>query len=505
MNRILDERDKNDLVSLNNLRRQEIEILRKDTDEAITELDNELTQDIINLDNELSQDIRDLDNDLTQDIQNLDKKVATNLSNLETKVDAKDTELTNSIAALTTDTANKLNTLETNLKSYSDSNKDSVVDNAPENMDTLYEISASLGDDPDFAGTMNTKINAHTSNVSNPHKVIASQVGLGNVPNVATNDQTPTYTEASVLSTIVSGEKLSISFGKIMKAISDLISHIGNKLNPHGVTKAQVGLGNADNTSDINKPVSTAQNTAISNAKTEVQNNLNAHMANTSNPHSVTAHQVGAYTQSETDTKIASLIDSAPETLNTLNELAAALGDDNNFATTMSTELGKKATKDEFNDHKENTNNPHSVTKAQVGLGNVDNTSDAAKPVSTAQATAIADAKKAGTDAQNTIDSHIGNKENPHNVTASQVGADALGSAAKALTDAKNYTNSQLEFEMETIRTLFSDRIDMLETRIKPLPTISAEDEGKVLCVVNGAFSLVHIADLIPSEEETVS
>ena len=40
------------------------------------------------------------------------------------------------------------------------------------------------------------------------------------------------------------------------------------------------------------------------------------------------------------------------------------------------------------------------LEKADIGLGNVDNTSDANKPVSTAQATAIADAKKAGTDAQ---------------------------------------------------------------------------------------------------------
>ena len=50
--------------------------------------------------------------------------------------------------------------------------------------------------------------------------------------------------------------------------------------------------------------------------------------------------------------------------------------------------------------HTVNTNNPHGVTKAQLGLGNVDNTSDANKPVSTAQASAIADAKKSGTDAQ---------------------------------------------------------------------------------------------------------
>ena len=39
---------------------------------------------------------------------------------------------------------------------------------------------------------------------------------------------------------------------------------------------------------------------------------------------------------------ISDLVDSSPETLNTLNELAAALGDDPNFATTVSTEIGKK-------------------------------------------------------------------------------------------------------------------------------------------------------------------
>lgn len=49
--------------------------------------------------------------------------------------------------------------------------------------------------------------------------------------------------------------------------------------------------------------------------------------------------------------------------------------------------------------HEGNMENPHSVTKAQIGLGDVDNTADIEKPVSKAQAIAIADAKKAGTDA----------------------------------------------------------------------------------------------------------
>lgn len=40
-------------------------------------------------------------------------------------------------------------------------------------------------------------------------------------------------------------------------------SHISNTSNPHGVTKAQVGLGSADNTSDASKPISTATQTAL--------------------------------------------------------------------------------------------------------------------------------------------------------------------------------------------------------------------------------------------------
>ena len=46
-------------------------------------------------------------------------------------------------------------------------------------------------------------------------------------------------------------------------ASTNLTAHIGNKENPHGVTAAQVGLGNVNNTSDNDKPVSTAQQTAL--------------------------------------------------------------------------------------------------------------------------------------------------------------------------------------------------------------------------------------------------
>lgn len=127
----------------------------------------------------------------------------------------------------------------------------------------------------------------------------------------------------------------------------------------------------------------------------------------------------------------------------------------------VSTALANYVTSETFTAHTGNTNNPHGVTKSQlglenvanerqyssqnpppypvtsvagrrgavtlsksdVGLSNVDNTSDENKPVSTAQATAIAEAKQAGANAQNAIDTHAAQANNPHNVTAAQVGA----------------------------------------------------------------------------------
>ena len=50
-----------------------------------------------------------------------------------------------------------------------------------------------------------------------------------------------------------------------------------------------------------------------------------------------------AYTKTQVDKKVSDLVNSAPETLATLNELASALGNDPNFATTIATQIGNKA------------------------------------------------------------------------------------------------------------------------------------------------------------------
>lgn len=147
--------------------------------------------------------------------------------------------------------------------------------------------------------------------------------------------------------------KAALSASELSSSVTALNSHIESKSNPHGVTKAQLGLGSVDNTSDKNKPVSDA-------VKAELDKKANHAAVQTA--------------------------------INVLGET--------------------------MNAHNDSKNNPHSVTKAQIGLSNVDNTADKDKPVSDAVKTELS--KKA--DAEN-LNSHTENTSNPHGVTAEQVGA----------------------------------------------------------------------------------
>lgn len=98
------------------------------------------------------------------------------------------------------------------------------------------------------------------------------QAALNELQSDVDSRELATNVPSSVRSTILTGlslvtnaaitaaDSVLSAFGKIQKQITD---HIANISNPHSVTKSQVGLGNVDNTSDVNKPVSTAQQTAL--------------------------------------------------------------------------------------------------------------------------------------------------------------------------------------------------------------------------------------------------
>ena len=72
------------------------------------------------------------------------------------------------------------------------------------------------------AGVTGVKGSAESTYRTGNVNLSKTNVGLGNVPNVTTNNQTPTFAQASTRDNLVSGEKLSVLFGKIMKWFADL-------------------------------------------------------------------------------------------------------------------------------------------------------------------------------------------------------------------------------------------------------------------------------------------
>lgn len=104
-----------------------------------------------------------------------------------------------------------------------------------ENVTALISPSALYAPKDDFDNHVNDK--------QNPHQLTAEILGLGNVPNVGTNDQVVTYETPTdeTLRALTPGETMKEAFEKIARAILNLIGHIANKKNPHAVTAVQAG------------------------------------------------------------------------------------------------------------------------------------------------------------------------------------------------------------------------------------------------------------------------
>lgn len=188
-------------------------------------------------------------------------------------------------------------------------------------------------------------------------------------------------------------------------------NHIANTSNPHSVTKDQVGLGNCDNTSDLDKPISTATQTALDN---KVDKNAaitgatkckitydnkglvtgGADLAESDIP-ALHLSKISDVTASAAEVNVLDGITASTAELNILDGLTATTAELNYVdGVTSSIQTQIDTNKGTMDGHIANTNNPHSVTKAQVGLGNCDNTSDLNKPISTATQTAL-DGKQA--------------------------------------------------------------------------------------------------------------
>ena len=157
------------------------------------------------------------------------------------------------------------------------------------------------------------------------------------------------------------------------------------------------------------------------------------------------------------------------------------------------------------NNHIANKSNPHVVTKIQVGLGNVNNTSDANKPVSTAQATAIADAKAAGTAAQTSINSHAGRKDNPHVVTRAQLSLATTDQVVFAKTTAPSgFFKESSDVRLKSnIKDLNHTLEQICQIPTKSFEMLGKEDEGTIAQNLEGLGFGKYVEE-VPVEKSTV-
>lgn len=154
-----------------------------------------------------------------------------------------------------------------------------------------------------------------------------------------------------------------------------------------------------------------------------------------------------------------------------------------------------KIIKESLDAHIGNKSNPHNVTKAQIGLGNVQNLAPADMPVSNAQATAIADAKAAGTKAQTDLNTHANRRDNPHNVTRAQLGLATTDQVVFAKTTAASgfwkESDGRLKSQVENLNHTLD--------QICNIPTVHFKMNGKYQ-VGTIAQSLEEIEPLLVSE-----
>lgn len=262
----------------------------------------------------------------------------------------------------------------------------------------------------------------HINNKDNPHEVTKAQVGLSfvqNYPMATTGEATAAESNARYMTPLRVKQLVDAVH---LPVITD---HINKTDNPHFVTKAQVGLGNVDNFQTATKPEAEA-GTSNASFMTPLRVKeaidvlalapLTNHIGNTTNPHNVTKQQVGL--GSVEDFGVA-----------TRFEAEAGIANDRYMTPLRTSQAINYLLKDSLDTHINATNNPHSVTADQVGLGNVGN-----YPVASTQEakdglrndrymTPLRVAEVISDIVAGDFGFHLNDTTNPHNVTAAQVNA----------------------------------------------------------------------------------
>ena len=261
-----------------------------------------------------------------------------------------------------------------------------IIDGAPGVLNTLNEIASAINDDPTFFTSVATNLSNHESDTTSVH-------GISDTAELATKTfAAELLTNATKTNITITGDKNGLTItaeNGVADSTTDNLSEGSTNLyftNERAQDAIGLNLGSGLSYNDTTGSISVTTNTydsygsastAQSNAETFATNAINALTTSdieegtnlyftderaqdavglnvgTGLSYNDTTGAISidstvatkTYADTAAANAAAALVDSAPATLDTLNELAAALGDDPNYATTITTALGTKQDK----------------------------------------------------------------------------------------------------------------------------------------------------------------
>lgn len=254
---------------------------------------------------------------------------------------------------------------------------------------------------------LETNLANHKNDKNNPHAVTKSQVGLGNVDNTSdaskpistatqnalNNKQNKTISVSGITATTVEGA---------LTEIKNLADAGGSGVSDLQKSKQDKNITFNSQSTTVEAAIKLAYDKAISRNKGYTFNDLTAmttDLKNASKDKYIVGDNLYIKAVGTPDYWISGILSTNTGTYGyyEITELEGKIDltpyqtkNDTGLATTNKTVVGAiNENRSNLSSHTSRTNNPHSVTKAQVGLGNVDNTSDKNKPVSTATQNAL--------------------------------------------------------------------------------------------------------------------
>ena len=389
-----------------------------------------------------------------------------------------------------------------------------IIDGAPDLLNTLNELAASLGDDPAFITTITTSLSEHSNDTTGVHGInntahlalsadVTTEIGTAITSHNSETENVHGIADTSLLAT--TGDVNTATTG----AASALSAHASETENVHGIvdTANLLTTTHSDATTSVHGIADTsllATTGDINDSETSILAALSVHEALTENVHGIvdTAELV-------TQTQLTDAVSGA-----TVDQSLLA-GDsilwdsvDEQFDVDTTIIATRTYADDAVTNHNNLTANVHgitdtsllattadvaAVTKTTLGLGNVDNTSDADKPVSTATVTAIATAKSEAIAEVTAVIDGAPNALNTLNELAAALGDDAnfAGTVTTSLAaKVDSYTPITQKTASYTLSTL-DHRDDLIEMGSASALTLTIPLNSSIAYPVGTSFDIL--------------